>query len=91
MIDNETGEEQPSDELLQEAKLELSRAVAAFTELLAPGSYVDGWVLATRRIAPDGPHAGKSIVNVSSGPDQDWVVTRGLAEVMIETVREGGA
>ena len=50
---------------------------------------VDGWLLGTRRVPSSGEYAGQSIVSTSVSPDQDWVLTRGIGETVIDAIRAG--
>jgi hypothetical protein len=77
------------EDAILEAKKTLSRAIAAYYDTVAPGSYVDGWLLGTRRVPSSGEYAGQSIVSTSVSPDQDWVLTRGIGETVIDAIRAG--
>jgi hypothetical protein len=73
---------------LIDAKDVLEKALSAYYEVAHPGAYVDSYVIATRYISSEADWAGRSVVGTLVGTDQDWLITRGIIEVVHESAHQ---
>lgn len=70
--------EEDQDDRIDEARRELKRAIDAYYDVVAPGSYIDDWVLVVHRQTMALERSHRTTVTLTIPPDQPLYRSVGL-------------